>query len=99
MHCQPGFQMTVFEGEDLPVPRGHREKPSGPEYHLLCRFPVPVTPGPVCRGQGKDGGVDSRHRGRQSPSRPSLCLPNWAAGQVHWTGEGRRVHKARSQLV
>lgn len=38
-------------------------------------------------------------RGQTTPSRPSLCLPKWAAGQVHWTGEGRRVHKARAQLV
>lgn len=74
MHCQPGFQVTVFEGEDLLVPRGHREKPSGPEYHLLCRFPVPVTPGPVCRGQGSGRWSRQQTQGQTIPQ-PSFAVP------------------------
>lgn len=106
MHVQPGFQVAMKQEvmgclkEKTSLSQEVTEKSHRGLSIIYCPGSRPLSLlGLFVEDREGDGGEDSRHRGRQSPSHPSLCLPNWAAGQIHWTGEGRRVHKARAQLV
>lgn len=84
--------------EKIPLPQEITEKKHQGLSISYCPGSRPLSLlGLFVEGRERGRGEDSRHGVDNPPAIPlPQCLPIWAAGQVHLTGEGGQVHKTRT---